>query len=91
MTKQATENPSYSNPAYKWYVLGLLVFIYIFGSVDRGVISVVAEPLKEAFNLSDSQIGALGGLAYSLPYAIFVLPMGWLVDRAAQGAAQSRR
>ena len=81
MTKQAGENPSDSKPAYKWYVLGLLVFIYIFGAVDRGVISVVAEPLREAFDLSDSQIGALGGLAYSLPYAIFVLPMGWLVDR----------
>jgi len=70
-----------AHPAYKWYVLVILVLIYIFGSVDRGVISVVTEPLKEAFGLSDSQLGALGGLAYSLPYALFVLPMGWLVDR----------
>ncbi|MFT5137471.1 MAG: MFS family permease [Halioglobus sp.] len=81
MTEQVAANPNNTKPAYKWYVLGLLVLIYIFGAVDRGVISVVAEPLKQAFDLSDSQIGALGGLAYSLPYAIFVLPMGWLVDR----------
>lgn len=81
MTEQVVANPNDSKPAYKWYVLGLLVMIYIFGAVDRGVISVVAEPLKEAFGLSDAQLGALGGLAYSLPYAIFVLPMGWLVDR----------
>ena len=73
---QATERG-----AYKWYVLVLLVLIYIFGAVDRGVISVVAESLREAFDLTDSQIGALGGLAYSLPYALFVLPMGWAVDR----------
>ena len=81
MLQQSLSNKATERPAYKWYVLGLLVFIYIFGAVDRGVISVVAEPLKEAFDLSDSQIGALGGLAYSLPYALFVLPMGWLVDR----------
>ncbi|MDG2459455.1 MAG: MFS transporter [Luminiphilus sp.] len=73
---QATERG-----AYKWYVLILLVLIYIFGAVDRGVIAVVAESLREAFDLTDSQIGALGGLAYSLPYALFVLPMGWAVDR----------
>ena len=70
-----------AHPAYKWYVLVILVLIYIFGAVDRGVIAVITEPLKETFGLSDSQLGALGGLAYSLPYALFVLPMGWLVDR----------
>jgi MFS family permease len=81
MTQPIASNSSDAKPAYKWYVLAILVLVYIFGSVDRGVIAVVAEPLKEAFNLSDSQLGALGGLAYSLPYALFVLPMGWLVDR----------
>jgi MFS family permease len=81
MTQPVTAKSSDAHPAYKWYVLVLLVFIFIFGSVDRGVIAVVAESLKEAFELSDSQIGALGGLAYSLPYALFVLPMGWLIDR----------
>ena len=81
MTQPAATNQTDANPAYKWYVLVILVLIYIFGAVDRGVVSVVTEPLKEAFNLSDSQLGALGGLAYSLPYALFVLPMGWLVDR----------
>ena len=81
MTQKATTVSDTAHPAYKWYVLVILVLIYIFGAVDRGVISVVAEPVKNAFSLSDAQLGALGGLAYSLPYAIFVLPMGWLVDR----------
>jgi MFS family permease len=67
--------------AHKWYVLGILALIYIMGSVDRAVVSVVAEPLKAEFGLSDKQIGILGGMAYSATYAIAVLPMGWLVDR----------
>ena len=81
MTQNAATISDTAHPAYKWYLLAILVLIYIFGAVDRGVISVVAAPIKNAFNLSDAQLGALGGLAYSLPYAILVLPMGWLVDR----------
>jgi MFS family permease len=65
---------------YKWYVLAILIMINIVGAADRTVISVVAEPLKAQFLLSDKQIGLLGGMAYSLPYALAVLPMGWLVD-----------
>jgi MFS family permease len=71
-----------SVPDYrKWYILGILTLINIMGSIDRGVISVIAEPLKHEFGLSDAQIGVLGGLAYSVTYAIAVLPSGWMIDR----------
>lgn len=71
-----------SVPDYrKWYILGILTLINIMGSIDRGVISVIAEPLKHEFDLSDAQIGVLGGLAYSVTYAIAVLPSGWMIDR----------
>jgi MFS family permease len=66
---------------YKWYVLGLLTFINIMGSIDRTVISVIAEPLKVQFHLTDKDIGVLSGVAYSATYAIAVMPAGWLIDR----------
>jgi MFS family permease len=75
--------------AYKWYVLGVLVVIYVMGTVDRAVLSVIAEPLKLQFHLSDKQIGALTGMAYSLTYALAVLPMGWLIDRMDRRALLS--
>jgi MFS family permease len=75
--------------AYRWYVLGVLVLIYIMGTVDRAVLSVIAEPLKLQFQLSDKQIGALTGMAYSLTYALVVLPMGWLIDRVDRRALLS--
>jgi MFS family permease len=74
---------------YKWYVLGILVLVNIMGAVDRAVISVIAEPLKAEFHLSDKQIGLLGGAAYSLAYGVAVLPMGWLVDRVSRRALLS--
>jgi len=32
-----------------WYTLGILVVIYVMGSVDRAVPSVIVEPLKGEF------------------------------------------
>ena len=72
--------------AYQWYVLGVLVLIYIMGTVDRAVLSVIAEPLKLQFHLSDKQLGILTGTAYSVTYALAVLPMGWLIDRVDRRA-----
>jgi MFS family permease len=66
---------------YGWYFLGLLTLIYVMGAIDRGVISVIAEPLKSHFQLTDQQIGILGGIGYSATYAIAALPSGWLIDR----------
>ena len=64
-----------------WYMLVLLALIYIFGSIDRMVPSVIVEPLKAEFQLSDSEMGFLTGFAYSIPYALAVLPAGWFIDR----------
>ncbi|MCA8900517.1 MAG: MFS transporter [Hyphomonas sp.] len=63
-------------------MLGLLALIYIIGSVDRAVPSIIVEPLKAEFGLTDGQLGFLTGFAYSIPYALAVLPAGWLIDRA---------
>jgi MFS family permease len=75
--------------AYKWYVLAILILINAMGAVDRSVVSVIAEPLKREFILDDKQIGMLGGFAFSLTYALAVLPMGWLIDRVDRRALLS--
>jgi MFS family permease len=85
----AVDHEAPGGVAYRWYVLGVLVSIYIMGTVDRAVLSVIAEPLKLQFHLSDKQIGALTGMAYSLTYALVVLPMGWLIDRVDRRALLS--
>jgi len=64
-----------------WYMLTLLALVYIFGSIDRAVPSVIVEPLKAEFGLTDSQLGFLTGFAYSIPFALAALPGGWLLDR----------
>jgi predicted MFS family arabinose efflux permease len=68
-------------PFHSWYTLGLLTLIYLCHAVDRSVISIVLEPLKQEFGISDSQVGILTGLAYATLYALAGIPIGYLIDR----------
>lgn len=64
-----------------WYTLAILTLIYMFHSVDRSVMSIVIEPVKKEFGLSDGQIGLLTGLAYGVTFALASVPIGLLIDR----------
>jgi predicted MFS family arabinose efflux permease len=65
----------------RWYVLALLTALYTLNSIDRNVISIVAEPIKQEHHLSDAAIGVLIGLVYAVSFTLAGLPLGMLVDR----------
>jgi MFS family permease len=62
-------------------VLCVLVAVYIFSSMDRTILSILAEDIKKSFAISDGQLGFLHGTAFSVFYALFGYPMGRLIDR----------
>jgi predicted MFS family arabinose efflux permease len=64
-----------------YYVLFVLALVYLFSSIDRTLISVLAEPIKREFGLSDGQLGLLTGLAFAISYSLAGIPLGLLVDR----------
>lgn len=64
-----------------WYALAMLTLIYACHYLDRTVISIVAEPIRREFGLSDSQLGLLTGLAYGVSFALAGIPFGYLIDR----------
>jgi predicted MFS family arabinose efflux permease len=66
---------------YGWLCLFVLFLVYTVHSIDRTIVSVLVEPIRQEFDLSDSQIGTLTGLAYALPAAITTLPLGALIDK----------
>ena len=63
------------------YVLTVLLIGSTLSYIDRQVISLVVQPIKAAFALSDTQVGLLQGIAFSLCYAIAGLPLALAVDR----------
>lgn len=75
--ENAREGASFSD----WWALLLVVVAYGFYNLDKSLISVLIEPIKGEFGLSDSQMGLLTGLATSVPFALACLPVGLLADR----------
>lgn len=49
--------------------------------VDRQILSVLAEPIRQELHLSDTQLGLLTGLSFALFYAIMGVPAAMLADR----------
>lgn len=61
--------------------LGLLFAAYMLSVTDRMILSVLFEPIKAEFNLSDTQLGLLGGLTFALFYASLGVPLAKYADR----------
>lgn len=68
-------------PAYSWYVLFTLVVVYILNFIDRQILSILAVDIKADLDLTDGQLGFLGGAAFAVFYALFGVPLGRLADR----------
>lgn len=70
--------------AYRWYVLGLLTLTSLFSVADRLVFGILVEDLKAEFQLSDLQLGLLGGTAFSIIYVLAGFPAARLADRSTR-------
>lgn len=66
---------------YAWYVVGVLFVAYVFSFVDRYILSLLIEPIKQDLALNDTSVSLLHGLAFSFFYATMGIPIGRLVDR----------
>nr|WP_295235598.1 MFS transporter [uncultured Brevundimonas sp.] len=64
-----------------WIALGSLWFIYVLNFLDRQLLSILAKPIQDSLNISDSQLGLLGGLYFAMFYCFIAIPVGWLADR----------
>jgi len=65
-------------------VLALLLVAYIFNFLDRQILGILAQPIKADLNLTDTQFGAIGGLAFALLYSILGIPLAYLADKTSR-------
>ncbi len=78
--QEKSEEHIYPPISYGWYVTILLTIIYILSFVDRQILSLLVEPIKNDMDLSDTQIGLLMGASFAIFYSTMGLPLGWLAD-----------
>lgn len=69
------------NARHRLVALALLTTAFMLSTVDRIILSVLFEPIKAEFNLSDTQLGLLGGLTFGVFYAVLGIPLGRYADR----------
>lgn len=72
---------AWPRPAYAWYAVFILVLAYAMATLDRVIIGLLVESIQRDLGLDDTAISLLIGLAFSLFYTLFGLPIGMLVDR----------
>ena len=72
----------YGSKKYRNYVLGMLLIVYIFNFIDRTIINILTEPIKETFGVEDWQMGLLGGPAFAILYTFVGIPIARYSERS---------
>ena len=65
---------------YSYYVLSVLLVVYIFNFLDRQIIAILANDIREDLGISLSDLGFLYGTAFAIFYSIVGIPLAKLAD-----------
>ncbi len=84
MSQRRIENPAERGSRYRYVVLAMLILAYTFNFLDRQILGILKEPIKQELGLTDTQLGLMGGVAFAALYATLAVPIGWLADRVSR-------
>jgi len=59
----------------------VLFLVYIFNFIDRQILAILLQPIKEDLKISDTALGFLTGFAFAVFYTFAGLPLARLADR----------
>ena len=65
-------------------VLALLLLAYIFNFLDRTILNILAGPIIADLQLTDTEFGAITGLAFAILYSVMGVPLALLADRTSR-------
>src|SRR5580692_4884462 len=66
---------------YKRIVLTTLTLVYTLNFIDRTIVGIIGQPMKESLGITDNQLGLLGGLAFAALYTVLGVPIARLAER----------
>ena len=65
-------------------VLALLLLAYIFNFLDRTILNILAGSIIADLKLTDTQFGAITGLAFAILYSVLGVPLALIADRTSR-------
>ncbi|MFC4313875.1 MFS transporter [Steroidobacter flavus] len=76
-----TELTANASARRAWVITVFMTVCFTLSYMDRHVLSLLVEPIKQSLALSDTQIGLAQGLSFSIFYVLASLPLARLSDR----------
>lgn len=76
------EDAQLGRAGYFSYVVLLFFVCFAFSYLDRQIVSILVQPIKQTLGLTDVQIGLMQGLSFTLCYATAGVFVARWVDRA---------
>lgn len=71
-----------ARPVPPRHLLAIFLALSTLNYLDRQIVNILAEPIKQDLRLADWQLGALTGLSFAVFYSLLGLPIARLADRA---------
>ncbi|MEM1247660.1 MAG: MFS transporter [Acidobacteriota bacterium] len=66
------------------WVVFMMTLLMMFSFLDRGLLALLVEPVKEDLGINDTQMSLLLGFAFASFYALLGVPFGILADRGSR-------
>jgi MFS family permease len=82
--KKDGNSSAYPPAAYGWYVVVILTIAYVISFIDRQILALLIEPIRQDMEITDTQISLLMGLAFAIFYTLLGIPIGRLADRSSR-------
>lgn len=78
-------NQTHAQPGQsRYYVLAILTLVYAFNHIDRQVLVILLEPIREDLKLEDWHLGLLSGLGFAAVYSTVGIPVAIWADRGVR-------
>lgn len=68
------ESAAVRRPVYRYYVLACLTALYMVSHLDRGLMILLMQPIKQDLRLTDTQLGLVTGISFAVFYATLGIP-----------------
>lgn len=73
-----------ASPDTRYYLLALLTLAYAFAHIDRSIVSVLLPSIKHEFEVSDTALAFLSGLAFVTFFILLGIPIAVWADKGSR-------
>ena len=76
----------YAAPGQQWWLVIVLLIVSTLATIDRQVIALLVNPIREHLQITDTQISLVIGAGFAIANTLFTLPAGYFADRSSRRA-----